>query len=186
MNEDTRLPPKSPHSGDDSKRPIQLSVVAPDEASQVRAMAVQIWPGAYDEILTSKQIDFMIEKMYRPETIQREIENEGTLYRWVCLHEDRIGFTAFGPLDPLATAPLHKLYLLPETQGKGIGKRTMEAIVDEVSSIGGRAVELRVNRNNRNAILFYERFGFRTVSDDVLPIGGGFVMDDHIMRFELP
>jgi len=46
-------------------------------------------------------------------------------------------------------------------------------------------VELNVNRFN-NARWFYEKIGFRVVRDEVIDIGQGFVMDDHVMELPIP
>ena len=49
---------------------------------------------------------------------------------------------------------------------------------------GDRAIELNVNRHNP-ASGFYERHGFRVVRDEVIDIGQGYVMDDHVMELAL-
>ena len=50
---------------------------------------------------------------------------------------------------------------------------------------GFTRLELRVNRANTGAIRAYERFGFRIRGPLVTDIGGGFVMDDHVMERSL-
>ena len=44
---------------------------------------------------------------------------------------------------------------------------------------------LHVNKNNLRAINAYIRFGFRITESDVFDIGRGYVMDDHIMEYEI-
>ena len=46
-------------------------------------------------------------------------------------------------------------------------------------------MELNVNRFNP-AKRFYERHGFQVVRDEVIAIGNGYVMDDHVMQRALP
>jgi ribosomal protein S18 acetylase RimI-like enzyme len=43
---------------------------------------------------------------------------------------------------------------------------------------------LNVNRFNP-AVSFYEKYGFRTVKEEVIDIGNGFVMDDFVMVLEV-
>ena len=54
---------------------------------------------------------------------------------------------------------VNQLFLLPEHQGKGIGRRCMLLIVEEARQLG-LPVRLRVLKVNPRAIAFYERLGF--------------------------
>jgi ribosomal protein S18 acetylase RimI-like enzyme len=80
---------------------------------------------------------------------------------------------------------LHKCYLLPETQGRGLGSKALELLCALLVAVGASSVELRVNRHNRSAIGFYGKNGFLTYAEDCREIGGGFVMDDFLMRRDL-
>ncbi|TXI77628.1 MAG: hypothetical protein E6Q44_13280 [Flavobacteriales bacterium] len=53
-------------------------------------------------------------------------------------------------------------------------------VVHHVALSGDTAVELNVNKRNP-AKAFYERHGFVVERDEVLDIGQGHVMDDHVM-----
>ena len=54
---------------------------------------------------------------------------------------------------------VNQLFLLPEHQGKGIGRRCMLLIMEEARQLG-LPVRLRVLKVNPRAIAFYERLGF--------------------------
>lgn len=56
---------------------------------------------------------------------------------------------------------IHEIFVIPEKQGKGIGKRLLREVVDHGAEQGLRKVELWVGQNNRKAISFYYKFGFR-------------------------
>ena len=57
---------------------------------------------------------------------------------------------------------LNQLFLLPEHQGRGIGRRCMLLIMDEARGLA-LPVRLQVLRVNPRARAFYERLGFSTV-----------------------
>lgn len=77
---------------------------------------------------------------------------------------------------------LHKLYVEAPLQGKGVGKSAVEVLAEELRDSGARAIRLRVNRHNANALQFYRRVGFSVYAEDRLDIGNGFVMDDFLME----
>ena len=59
---------------------------------------------------------------------------------------------------------VNQLYILPEHQTQGIGRRCMSVIVDEGNKLD-IPVRLRVLKVNPRAVTFYERLGF-TITDE--------------------
>jgi GNAT superfamily N-acetyltransferase len=54
---------------------------------------------------------------------------------------------------------VNQLFLLPEHQGQGIGRRCMLAVMEEARGLG-LPVRLRVLKVNPRALAFYGRLGF--------------------------
>ncbi len=162
-----------------------LNRVQPSEAEEIEAMAAAIWPAVYSDIISSGQIQYMLEWMYSPEKIRTEIEDEGVFWFWIESENKRVGFIAGGPLTDDLDFPLHKIYLLPESHGSGLGSRAMNELVAFVASLGGKQIHLRVNRENTVALNFYEKNGFRLTGIDRADIGAGFVMDDCLLTKSL-
>jgi len=54
------------------------------------------------------------------------------------------------------------LFVAPEAQGKGAGK----ALLEHAKALKGR-LSLKVYRDNRKAVFFYEKRGFRAAGEDV-------------------
>lgn len=164
---------------------IQLAVLGEGEAGDLGAMAARIWPSVYGELLPPGQIEYMLGRMYSEETICRE-RREGVDYRWIEEEGERLGFLAFGPVVSGEVCPLHKCYLLETARGRGVGGSALGRLFGELEGAGVPCVELRVNRHNAGAIAFYQKNGFVRTAEDRLDIGGGFVMDDWILRRTLP
>lgn len=148
-------------------------------------MASRIWPAAYGTILQPEQIDYMLRRMYRLEQLRSDLA-EGVRMWWIRLHGERVGFLAVGPADPGGECPLHKCYVLPAVQGQGCGSRALDQLAEVLGQEGARSIGLRVNRHNTSAIGFYRKKGFVIHAEDCRDIGGGFVMDDFLMRKDLP
>jgi GNAT superfamily N-acetyltransferase len=156
-----------------------------DDLRIVQGLALMIWPVAYNAIISAAQIDYMLMKMYSLEVLEKQLsENQ----KFVILYDsaEPVGFASFGPKpnDEKEVYRLNKLYLLPTRQGKGIGKFLLDFIVGAVSKIGGRVLELNVNKQNP-ARDFYARNGFDIIREEVLDIGNGNVMDDYVMQLKL-
>ena len=88
------------------------------------------------------------------------------------LHEERFGSQDFRVVNLAGTdigimavvvAPdcvkVNQLMLLPEHQGKGIGRKCMLLIMEEARQLG-LPVRLRVLKVNARALAFYQRLGF--------------------------
>ena len=96
-------------------------------------------------------------------------------------------------MDSEGLYKLHKLYVLPGNQGKGLGKALLDFIIEEIKtgnadpdSPGNKTLSLRLGVNRFNpALNFYERLGFAKIKEEKTDIGKGFVMDDYIMEMKI-
>lgn len=80
------------------------------------------------------------------------------------------------------TTKLHRIYLIPESKGKGFGKGALQFLNERVFESGNNRIILNVNKYNA-ARNFYESQGYRVYDEGVFDIGNGFVMDDYLMEF---
>ena len=74
--------------------------------------------------------------------------------------------------------------VLPETQGKGVGKLLFEKVKEEALKEKQQVIYLNVNKYNK-AQQFYAKLGFKTVKEEVIDIGLGYVMDDYVMEVKI-
>ena len=144
-------------------------------------MAERVWPDAYRGIITEDQIAYMLDWMYSPRRIVEEISERGIHYRWIESSGTRSGFVGYGPLGSGEPCELHKFYLDRDHHGTGLASAAMALLWEDIFESGVSELRLRVNRNNRRAIRFYEKHEFIIEREDFLDIGGGFVMDDYLM-----
>ena len=104
---------------------------------------------------------------------------------------------------------LHKIYVMPEAQGRGVGMRLFQTVVQHVKSVlqarsagdGASAIinpelavaqsatakariELNVNKFN-SAVNFYKHLGMRILLEEDFPIGNGFYKTDYIMGLDV-
>lgn len=144
-----------------------------------------IWPACYHGIIADDQIRYMLATMYAPETIRRDTA-AGAPFFLVEAERKPIGVISYDTApDACGVVVLHKIYLLPDWWGKGVGQRLMRQVFAAAKTAGATAVELNVNQNNARAIKAYRRAGFVVARSFVEDIGGGFSRIDHRMRKEL-
>lgn len=141
----------------------------------------KIWPVAYGEILSKAQLDYMIQKFYN-ETALHELMQKGHVFYMAQDDKDNyVGFVSYEINCKPNKAKIHKIYVLPETQGAGLGRRFFELVKEKAIENHQIAIFLNVNKYN-NAIHFYNKLGFYKVIDEVIDIGNGYVMDDYVME----
>jgi ribosomal protein S18 acetylase RimI-like enzyme len=151
----------------------------------ISELAGVIWRACYPGIITRAQIDFMLARMYALETMRDEIRSQGIHYDCLFMDGNMAGFASYGPTEQTAVFKLHKIYLHPGWQGRGLGSLLLQHCEREVRKLGASRLILNVNKNNTKAIAAYQRNG-STITDSVITnIGGGFVMDDFIMAKKL-
>jgi ribosomal protein S18 acetylase RimI-like enzyme len=158
----------------------------PWDIETIRSLADRIWRACYPGIISLEQIDYMLGKMYAPEAICADMGERQI--RYLLIGPDAgtpAGFAAYGPGGMEGEMFLHRLYIDPERQRCGLGSALIGEIARRGRSAGMRAIVLRVNRGNRGAIEAYVKNGFAIVAEVCDDIGGGFVMDDYLMRLEL-
>jgi GNAT superfamily N-acetyltransferase len=147
-------------------------------------LAHRIWHAHYPGIITTEQIDYMLARGYTRQVILNEMHNQGVIWLKINSDDSMIGFAALGPYIS-DSMKLHKLYLLPEFHGAGIGTRALADVERIARDNAATTLVLNVNRHNIKAIRAYERAGWQVAEMVVVDIGNGFVMDDYIMTKHL-
>ena len=161
---------------------LSFRKVTISEIPVVTLLAREIWTVSYREMISSAQIEYMLNWMYAPATIEKEI-NEGVLWEFIEEGSLPIGFIAVTPdKDELK---LNKLYIDPTKQGKGFGQIALQHVIDYGRNNGFKSVFLTVNKGNTKAIKAYTKAGFVCTNSKVFDIGGGYVMDDYIYTYVL-
>ena len=161
-----------------------LRVTAAADIDAVAALASRIWEHHYVPIIGREQTEYMVARFQSASAITRQIAS-GYEYYLVRDGGQAVGYFAIVPSPEEGSALLSKIYVHPEWQGKGIGRRIVVFAEDRCLCMGIRKLWLTVNRHNAGSIAFYERVGFRKTEKLVQDIGNGFVMDDFKMVKQL-
>ncbi len=149
--------------------------------ASIRAIAYASWPVAYGEILSEKQLQWMLAKFYSDESLQKNIEDNHQFFI-VTENEIAIGFVGIEHgFQGEITTRLHKIYLHPSAFGKNVGRYLLDFVASQAQENGNVKISLNVNKYN-TAIGFYKKLNFAVVGEEIIPIGNGYVMDDFRME----
>ncbi len=203
------------------------------EIPLIQHLADVSFTATYKEILSAKQLSWMLNWMYSTESLRFQMEHNHTFFimycdkklfktaaptaeplhfvnRPICNPEAAIGIAApensgRKKRDDSAIEPdylpcgyisiereekklfhLQKIYLIPEVQGKGLGRTLIEYGLNFIRSFELKScrVELNVNRKNK-AVGFYKKMGFEITKSGDFEIGDGLYMNDYIMSMEI-
>jgi len=166
-------------------RATEILPVGEGHLPALAELAGVIWRQHYPGIISHEQIEYMLEKMYGLETLCDELSARGIRFYQLVADGRMAGYASIGPLDTPGVWKLHKLYLLPELHGSGLGSRLLQHCEAEARRFGARRLLLAVNKHNVRPIAAYQRNGFVVIESVVTDFGRGFVMDDFIMAKDL-
>lgn len=144
----------------------------------------KIWPVAYGEILSKSQLDYMIDMFYNYTALSELIQKGHVFYLAQDDNDKYVGFVSYEINSESNKTKIHKIYVLPETQGTGLGRKFFELVKEKAIENNQSNIFLNVNKQN-HAINFYTKLGFAKVKDEVIDIGNGYVMDDYVMEIQL-
>lgn len=148
----------------------------------IRELCLQVWPQTYASILPPEQIQYMLNLMYSEAALHRQMQDDHHFFI-VYNAGIPIGFASYSETEP-TVFKLHKIYILPQQQGRGSGKYVIEQIFEHIKKEGATALQLNVNRNNK-ALEFYKKLGFLPIREEDTDIGSGYYMNDYIMEKKL-
>ena len=163
---------------------MKLTALKIEQLPIVIDLTKKIWPVAYGEILSKAQLDYMIDKFYNETALRELIQKGHVFYLAQDDNEKYVGFVSYELNSEPNKTKIHKIYVLPETQGTGLGRQFFELVKEKAIENQQNAIFLNVNKYN-NAMHFYTKLGFAKVKDEVIDIGNGYVMDDYVMEVDI-
>jgi GNAT superfamily N-acetyltransferase len=155
------------------------------DVNTIQEIAYNSWPHTYGAILSQDQIDYMLNLWYASDVLIDNMTNKEHFFLLAFDGAVCLGFASYehNYLNKNVTR-LHKIYLLPEAQGKGVGKLFIDTIENLAQVNHSDFISLNVNKFNK-AFAFYQKIGFEIVDEYDTEIGNGYLMEDYIMQKKL-
>jgi len=163
---------------------ITIRFAGAEDINIIGFLAQEIWPPTYREILSEDQLNYMMDLIYSPASLKNQILEKKHTFIIIEEVEMPVGFASYSITNQQDIYKLHKIYVMSNQQGKGLGKFIIDFIAGNIQQQGALALQLNVNRHNK-ARYFYEKIGFKIISEEDIDIGNNYFMNDYIMEMKI-
>src|SRR5215467_8904097 len=155
---------------------ITIRSARPGDARAIARVDVETWRTTYAGVLPTAYLVGLSERrreagwrsviLQEPRDVRVAVDSTGAI----------LGFGSCGAHrgDRSFAGEVFTLYVGPDSQNQGVGRRLLIALFRRLVAAGRRSAILWVLRDNP-ARFFYERLGARQVSHRPLPVGGASV-----------
>jgi len=156
-----------------------------EDIELINRLAWIVFPHTYKKILSPEQMEYMMDWMYSPENLRKQMTEDGHIYYLAYEGDEPAGYLSIQP-EGEHTYHLQKIYVLPSYQGKKLGKFLFEQAIKAIKELHPEPCQMRLNVNRQNkALTFYEKMGMQKVDEGDFHIGNGYYMNDYIMGLEI-
>lgn len=164
---------------------MQIVEATTDHIYNIQVLSNVIWPATFSNILSQEQISYMMDMMYSTSSLEKQMNELNHHYLLAEEDGEYLGYLSY-ELNYKGTpiTKIHKIYVLPSIQGKGVGRLFIDAVSKLALKNNNTLLSLNVNRYNR-AIDFYKRMCFDFFASENIDIGNGFLMEDYVMNKDL-
>jgi GNAT superfamily N-acetyltransferase len=160
---------------------MDIRKASPQDYTTIYNIAVTTWDAAYITILSADQLEYMLDMMYSEAAYTEQVALKGHHFILAAIDGEVLGFASYEHNYRAETTKIHKLYVLPQAQGKGVGQALVAVIERAALSHTNDKLTLNVNRYNK-AVHFYLKTGFEKAGEEDVDIGSGYLMEDFIMN----
>lgn len=132
-----------------------------EDIEAVQLIAKLSWQDTYEGIIPTAIQDLFVEKAYSRAMLMKRIEKTSM---YVALHEEEIvGFANFTRVDEDGDAELTAIYMHPNHQKFGFGKKLLQTGLEKIQD--ANQLFVYVESLNEKGRLFYEASGFELLEE---------------------
>src|SRR5438445_823 len=102
-----------------NSQPVIVSA-GPQHLPEIAGLAAVVWRTHYPGIISPAQIEYMLAQMYDLGVMRQELAH-GISYDRLLVGSDLRGFASYGSVEGKMEMKLHKLYVHPGWQRRGLG-----------------------------------------------------------------
>jgi len=142
---------------------ITIRLAVPTDAPDMANIHMRSWEAAYKDIIPAEYI--REKNATRPALYERIITADNTTHYVILVDGKAAGLMSVGPPKDndveVSFYELQALYLHPDFYRQGIGTKAVDFAFDLARGLSKKSMTVWTFAENRNAIKFYEKCGFR-------------------------
>ncbi len=152
---------------------LQLIPITLDDQEVLYTLMKRIYPPAYSHFWKD-QGKWYIDTLYTHKNLKKELLEEGSYYYFIRFRESALSeFDSYigilkiienyiyPELPKSPSLKVHRIYLDPAIQGKGIGKKIIKYTEERARKTHHKIIWLDAMDKHPQAMYFYERLGFQ-------------------------
>jgi ribosomal protein S18 acetylase RimI-like enzyme len=159
---------------------VIISAVTREDLDSFLKLAEAIFIPTYSQLFPIEEVQELFKGMFKRELILDAIDSNSKDLFFAEIDSERVGFCLL--IHKGSTTRIDKIYVLPQVQGKGIGK----ALMDHIAKCGQKRktsqLELNVNVGNTKAIQFYKNQGFKVIREEDFHAPNGVIYRDFVLK----
>ncbi len=165
--------------------PWAVRPATPDDAEAIESVRIATWKACYRGIVPDAYLDALSVQSSRVDRIRKGIDGANARASLVAVAGARvIGMGFAGPPEddqlPEGTGEVFAVYVLPDWQGRGVGRALLERLTSGLRALGYRSAILWTLRDRRPTRRFYEANGWEfDGAEDSLDLQGPV----HLVRY---
>ncbi len=161
---------------------IEFKKAGLNDIETIQQIVYTTWPVTFGHILPAEQISYMLGLIYNRQALSHQMLEKGHQFILVENMGKPLGFTSYETAyNSEPQLMIHKLYLLPTTQGMGIGTQLLQKLEETARDYNLLKLRLKVYFANTKAIRFYEKNGFIKTGTETTDIGNAYTIVDDVM-----
>ena len=163
---------------------LQLKIITKEDCKNLFTLMKEIYPLAYSHFWNDDG-NWYVNSQYSKENILKELSQENAAYYFILFKDEIIGNFRIIWDDKLSNLSeekqlkLHRIYLHPKIQGKGIGKQLMIWLEEKAKQKDYKIIWLDAMDAQPQAFQFYKKLGYNYHSHVFLPFN---LMHDEVRK----
>lgn len=149
-----------------------------EDIEDIQEVAMASWQDTYSGIIPEETITEIVDSWYDREDLRQQVKDP---IFYVAEKQGKIaGYVHASVKDDVAH--LHRIYLRPETQGKGTGTELYEKAEKEMKDSGAEYIRLEVLSENEKGLNFYQSKGFEEENEEAVELNEKEVMQKVLVK----
>lgn len=136
--------------------PVFVRTASIRDLLAVQKLLLETWHATYDDIYGAEKVDQICAEWHSLEALETKLKAPNS--EFIVADDSKAILGMAYASQQQKTVKLHQLYVIPDQQGRHIGKDLLQEIF--FCFDGADTIELEVDEANKNAVRFYHLAGF--------------------------